>query len=118
MSLNLSSEKKPNWICLTGLMGVFAALVTGIGEYYLLYAPELNHGAANNYANFLHPSEADLSRGFYLSAIGAPFYIFGYWHIVAMLRLCSKVLGGVITVSYTHLPSPRDATLSRMPSSA
>ena len=26
--------------------------------------------------------------------------------------------GIVITVSYTHLPSPRDATLSRMPSSA
>ena len=28
------------------------------------------------------------------------------------------VISRVIAVSYTHLPSPRDATLSRMPSSA
>ena len=84
------------WLFYTGLLGMFAALVTGIGEFFLLYAPELNHGAANNYANFLHPSEADLRRGYYLSVIGAPFYIIGYWHIVGMLRLYKTKLGWAI----------------------
>jgi len=96
MSLNIDPDKKTKWLFLTGLLGVFAALVTGIGEYYLLYAPELNHGATNNYANFLYPTEAELTRGFYLSALGAPFYIFGYWHIVGMLKLRDKFLGSVI----------------------
>lgn len=86
----------PKWLFYTGLLGIFAALITGIGEYFLLYAPELNHGAANNYANFLHPSEAELKRGFYLSAIGAPFYIIGYWHIVGMLNLHKTKLGWLI----------------------
>jgi len=86
----------PKWLFYTGLLGVLAALVTGIGEFFLLYAPELNHGAANGYANFLHPSEADLKRGYYLSVIGAPFYIIGYWHIVGMLKLHMTVLGWLI----------------------
>lgn len=84
------------WLLITGFLGMLAALITGIGEFFLLYAPELNHGAANNYANFLHPSEAELNRGYYLSVIGAPLYIIGYWHIVGMLRLHKTKLGWVI----------------------
>lgn len=86
----------PKWLFYTGLLGILAAFVTGVGEFFLLYAPELNHGAANNYANFLHPSEAELKRGYYLSVIGAPFYIVGYWHIVGMLRLNRTRLGWII----------------------
>jgi len=84
------------WLFYTGLLGMLAALVTGIGEFFLLYAPELNHGPANNFANFLHPSEADLHRGYYIGAIGAPFYIIGYWHIVGMLKLHKTKLGWAI----------------------
>ena len=36
----------------------------------------------------------------------------------ATLMLGVGTKGRCISVSYTHLPSPRDATLSRMPSSA
>jgi len=86
----------PKWLFYTGILGMVAAFVTGVGEFFLLYAPDLNHGAANNYANFLHPSEADLHRGYYLSAIGAPFYIIGYWHIVGMLKLHKTKLGWAI----------------------
>lgn len=86
----------PKWLFYTGLLGMLAAFITGLGEFFLLYAPELNHTAANNYGNFLHPSEADLYRGYYLSAIGAPFYIIGYWHIVGMLKLHKTKLGWVI----------------------
>lgn len=92
----MSHDIAPRWLIYTGLLGIFAALMTGIGEFFLLYAPELNHGAANGYANFLHPSEADLRRGYYLSVIGAPFYIIGYWHIVGMLRLHRTKLGWAI----------------------
>lgn len=76
-----------NWTVITGILGVFAALITGAGEYFLLYSPELNHGPQHNYANFLHPTSDQLRLGFYLSAFGAPFYIAGYWHIVCMLKL-------------------------------
>ena len=86
----------PKWLFYTGLLGMLAAFVTGIGEFFLLYAPELNHGPKNNFANFLHPSEADLHRGYYLGAIGAPFYIIGYWHIVGMLKLHKTKLGWAI----------------------
>lgn len=86
----------PKWLVITGLLGMLAALLTGIGEYFLLYAPELNHGPKNNYANFLHPSEADLHRGYYLSALGAPLYIAGYWHIVGMLKAHKTKLGWFI----------------------
>jgi len=86
----------PKWLFYTGFLGMLAAFVTGVGEFFLLYAPELNHGAANNYANFLHPSQAELKRGYYLSVIGAPFYIIGYWHIVGMLKLHKTKLGWTI----------------------
>ncbi len=76
-----------NWLTITGVLGFLAALLTGAGEFLLLYSPEFNHGPANDFANFLQPSANDLHRGFYLSAIGAPFYIAGYWHIVGMLKL-------------------------------
>jgi len=82
---NDSQSVAPKWLLFTGLLGMLAALVTGMGEFFLLYAPELNHGPKNNFANFLHPSEADLHRGYYLGALGAPFYIAGYWHIVWLL---------------------------------
>jgi len=95
-SQSLIVKVTPKWLFITGLLGMFAALLTGIGEYFLLYAPELNHGAANNYANFLHPSEAELKRGYYLSVLGAPFYIIGYWHIVGMLKLHKTRLGWTI----------------------
>ena len=92
----MSHAIAPKWLFYTGLLGMLAALITGIGEFFLLYAPELNHGAANNYANFLHPSEAELKRGYYLSVIGAPFYIIGYWHVVGMLKLHKTKLGWAI----------------------
>ncbi len=84
------------WLVITGLLGLFAALVTGIGEYFLLYAPELKHGAENNYMNFLHPTESQLKLGYYLGAIGAPFYLIGYWHIVGMLKQQQKWIGWLI----------------------
>jgi len=86
----------PKWLFYTGLLGMLAAFVTGIGEYFLLYAPELNHGPSNNYGNFLHPTETDLKRGYYLSVVGAPFYIIGYWHVVGMLKLHKTKLGWLI----------------------
>ena len=90
----------PKWLVITGLLGMLAALVTGIGEFFLLYAPELNHGPKNNFANFLHPSEADLHLGYYLGALGAPFYIAGYWHIVGMLKLHKTKLGwGIMSLA-------------------
>lgn len=93
---NQTGYVAPKWLLITGLLGMLAALVTGLGEFSLLYAPELNHGPANNYANFLHPTEASLHRGYYLSAIGAPFYIIGYWHIAGMLKLHRTKLGWAI----------------------
>ncbi len=85
-------------LLITGFLGLFAALTTGIGEYFLLYAPELKHGAANDYANFLHPTESQLKLGYYLGAIGTPFYLIGYWHIVCMLKQQRRWTGVAIMV--------------------
>ena len=42
---------------------------------------------------------------------------FGYWLVLDGHRVVGRV-AGYVTVSYTHLPSPRDMRRSRMPSSA
>jgi len=78
--------------------------VTGIGEFFLLYSPDGGHGIAEGYRNFLHRTPGQLTLGFYLSALGAPLYILGYWHVVNMLKLnkcwCRWLIMGVAVFGF------------------
>ena len=85
-----------NWLLVTGLLGLFGALMVGIGEFFLLYSPDGGHGIAEGYRNFLHRTPAQLTLGFYISAFTAPLYILGYWHVVNMLKLTKSWFRWVI----------------------
>ena len=77
-----------------GYLGLFAAIVVGLGEYFLHYSSViLEH--SEDYEFFKFVSFDDLSIGHFLAVIGLPFYFAGYLHIYRML-----------TVSYTHLTLP------------
>ncbi len=79
---------KTLWI--TGLIASVGAMVTGMGEWLMLFSPDMGYGAAAGHQNFLHPTPQQLELGFYLGVLGAPLYLLGYWHISQMLKLNLK----------------------------
>lgn len=87
------------WLWLTGLIATLGAVVTGTGEWLMLYSPTMGYGATAGHQNFLYPSPELLAIGFYLGILGAPLYVVGYWHIASMLKLQGAVKTGFISVA-------------------
>ncbi len=71
-------------IILTGIAGLFAALVTGAGEFILHYDALARFGAENQF--FVGIPDQRTSLGHFLGVLGAPFYLIGAWHIHLMLK--------------------------------
>ncbi len=83
----MMNKNHSSWLFFTGLIALFGAFITGLGEWLMLYSPEALYGYTKQHQNFLHPSLAQIKLGFFLGVIGAPVYILGYWHIAQMLKL-------------------------------
>ena len=72
-------------IYLTGLLGLFASITVGLGEFLLHYSPQLVEHTAN-YEFFKFVPRNNLIYGHFLAVIGTPFYFVGYYHIYKMLK--------------------------------
>ena len=91
------------YLWITGLLATLGAIVTGLGEWLMLYSPNMGYGAGAGHMNLLYPSVEQLKIGFYLGVLGAPMYVLGYWHVSKMLKLStfwSWMMIGLATVGF------------------
>jgi hypothetical protein len=70
------------WI--TGILGLTAALVTGVGEFLLHFDPQARF--TDGLAFFEGISERRSNWGHFLGVVGSPLYAVGAFHIFLMLR--------------------------------
>jgi hypothetical protein len=89
-----------NHITTTGLIGLFAAILVGAGEF-LLHFDAL--GRFGDSYDFMRGVEAKRTTiGHFLGVFGVPLYLVGFWHLMKMLepanRLASRV--AFATLSY------------------
>jgi hypothetical protein len=81
----MNSMSHQQVIVLTGIVGVIAAIVVGIGEFLLHFDP-LARFSADSYAFMLAASDERQTAGHFLGVLGAPLYVIGCWHIYQMLK--------------------------------
>jgi len=78
-----------------GYLGLLAAILVGLGEYFLHYSTNvLEYG--KHYEFFKFVPTGNLTTGHFLAVIGLPFYFAGYLHIYRMLRSGSENLARAV----------------------
>ncbi len=82
-------------ILITGLFGLLASIIVGIGEFLLHYSPQII-GNAENYHFFQFVSKENLITGHFLAVFAIPFYFLGYYHIYKMLEKGNKILASIV----------------------
>jgi len=70
-------------IVLTGVIGLIAAILTGVGEFLLHFDAQARF-AENQF--FLGIDAQRTNWGHFFGALGGPLYLIGCWHIQQMLR--------------------------------
>ncbi len=70
-------------IIITGLVGLFGALLTGVGEFILHFDHQARF-ADNQFFLGITPDRS--TTGHFFAALGAPLYLVGCWHLNLMLR--------------------------------
>lgn len=70
----------PSTARLAGLLGLIGALMTGLGEGLLQYAPGADF-ADMSYSYFTAIPISRQSAGHFISVLSAPLYLLGYWHL-------------------------------------
>ena len=87
--MSVISEKKMMYV--TGFIGLFAAILVGLGEFLLHFDPEARF--ANGGYNFMLAATTERQTwGHFIATLAAPFYLFGAWHIYIMLKPANKKL--------------------------
>ena len=84
---------KAQWqtLVLTGVIGLIAAILVGIGEF-LLHFDSLARFSADGYAFMLAASDERQTAGHFFGVLGAPLYVVGCWHIYLMLKPANQTL--------------------------
>ena len=72
-------------IIITGLVGLLAAILTGVGEFLLHFDP-LARFSETSYDFMLAASDERQTWGHFIGVLSAPLYVVGVWHIYLMLR--------------------------------
>ena len=80
-------------IILTGLLGLLASVLVGIGEFLLHFDALARY--AGSYDFFEAVSERRATQGHFIAVLAAPLYLFGIWHIYKMLQPASKFWSGL-----------------------
>jgi hypothetical protein len=73
---------------LSGLAGLAAAILVGMGEFLLHFDPRARF--SGGYEFMADISDARLTAGHFLAMIGIPLYFIGCWHIYQMLKPASN----------------------------
>lgn len=90
----MSREGKPkDWVLIAGLLGLAGAIIVGVGELLLQFTPQGGITDMEEYAFFNNVSSTRLAWGHYIAVLGAPLYLFGYWHICKLLEPGGRYLG-------------------------
>ena len=76
---------------LTGVVGVVAAILVGIGEFLLHFDP-LARYSTDSYVFMLAASDERQTIGHFFGVLGAPLYVVGCWHIYLMLKPANQTL--------------------------
>jgi len=79
-------------VLITGIIGIFAAIMVGTGEFLLHYSPAADYADDGNYVYLLKVSEWRITTGHFLGVMGAPFYLIGFWHIYLGLKPYGKII--------------------------
>jgi Family of unknown function (DUF6796) len=72
-------------LVVTGLIGLIAAVLVGLGEF-LLNFDELARYSEINYDFMKGTTDSTLSSGHFIGVLSAPLYLIGCWHIYLMLK--------------------------------
>jgi hypothetical protein len=84
-------DQKQRIIVLTGVVGLMAAILVGIGEFLLHFDP-LARFASGGFDFMLAASEERQTAGHFLGVLAAPLYVVGCWHIYLMLKPANQKL--------------------------
>ena len=88
-------------LMLTGVIGLMAAILVGIGEF-LLHFDTLARFSEDSYEFMLAASDERQTIGHFFGVLGAPLYVVGCWHIYLMLKPANQKLAfiGFLTSAY------------------
>jgi hypothetical protein len=87
----MNNTTQPQFLVLTGAVGLTAAILVGIGEF-LLHFDSLARFSADGYAFMLAASDGRQTAGHFFGVLGAPLYVVGCWHIYLMLKPANQTL--------------------------
>ena len=73
---------------LTGLIGLLAAILVGVGEFMLHFDPLVRY--AQGFDFFQGVPESRATMGHFVAVFAVPLYVVGAWHINLMLRPASR----------------------------
>ncbi|MCR9144746.1 MAG: hypothetical protein NXI24_21080 [bacterium] len=68
-------------VVLTGLIGILAATMVGVGEGFLHFSDSGNYADDGRYEYLLEVPGWRLTWGHFLAVFGTPLYLVGFWHI-------------------------------------
>jgi len=78
----------------TGIFGLIASVLVGIGEFLLHYDPLARY--AQGFMYFKGVSQERASLGHFIGVLGAPLYVVGAWHLNLMLQPASRVWARIV----------------------
>jgi len=79
-------ESNSKFLTLAGIAGCLGALLVGIGEFSMQFAPNSDITDMTEYLYFNEVSAGRLSFGHFLTVLAAPLYILGYWFLSKKLE--------------------------------
>ena len=88
-------EANKKQIIITGLIGLFAAISVGAGEFLLHFDSLGRFGEAGGYDYMQGISVERSSAGHFLAVLGAPLYVVGFWHLMKMLEPANKTISSI-----------------------
>ncbi len=79
------NDKNNQYLVLTGLVGLVAAILVGAGEFLLHYDP-LARFSETSYDFMRAASDQRQTVGHFIGVLGVPLYLVGCWHMYLMLK--------------------------------
>ena len=90
----VSNKNQQQFLVLTGIVGMIAAILVGTGEFLLHFDP-LARYSEDSYTFMLAASAERQTAGHFFGVLGAPLYVVGCWHIYLMLKPANQKLAFV-----------------------